>query len=173
MPASLAATHANYSPDFWTPPEWLGWVSATFGTGDWFDPCPGDWSPDEPSGLDIAWRDRCYVNHPGARASTAQWWTKYLRERGRVERFIWCAFSVEQLRHQLPSALELAGWLVAPRTRTAFIWGGPDMPATATRAERKHGQPLTQPGNWAVWWTTVDPAPPPVECIITRTGGGR
>lgn len=165
-----AEIHANYSHDFWTPPEWWEWVWATFGTRDVFDPCPHDWLEGDPSGLDVAWADVCYVNHPGARGSTARWWVKYLAQRQHLPRFVWCAFSIEQFRHMTPSALELPGWLVAPRSRTSFIWGGPDMPATESRAARVHGRPLPNPGNWSAWWTTVEPARPPVDSIILRTG---
>lgn len=172
MASSLAKTHANYSHDWWTPTPWLNWVSATFGTDDWFDPCPEDWTPDQPDGLTVPWTGPVYVNHPGARGSTAAWWGKYLTERTRQGAelpFVWCAFSIEQLRHMRPSALELPGWLIAPRERTAFIWGGPDMPAEKGKAARVHGRPMKSPGNWAVWWSTVKPAMPPVDCIITQT----
>jgi len=174
--SSLAKTHANYSHDFWTPRPWLRWVGETFrraGFAHWFDPCPGDWTPDRPSGIhpDLRWAIPSYVNHPGARGSTLEWWAKYLAERRLgLDPFIWCAFSVEQFRHMQPSALELPGWLVAPRSRVSFIWGGPDMEATPTRAARKHGQPMTQPGNWTAFWSTVEPAAPPVESIIIQTG---
>lgn len=154
--------HADYSHDFWTPPEWWEWVRKTLGVRGVFDPCPGDWGPDLPSGLDVLWLGPTYVNHPGARGSTSAWWAKYLAERPSA--FIWCAFSVEQFRHMLPSALELPGWLVAPRTRVSFIWGGPDMPG------RVHGQPLKSPANWTAFWSTVEPARPPVDSIIVRTG---
>lgn len=167
---SLAATHSNYSHDWWTPQPWIDWVSETFGHAAWFDPCPQDWSPSRPSGLEVRWPTDTYVNHPGARGSTPHWWQAYMDRSALLPRFIWCAFSVEQLRHMRPSALELPGWLVAPRERTAFIWGGPDTPATKTSAERIHGQPMKSPGNWAVWWTTVKPAKPPIESIVTRTG---
>lgn len=170
MTSSLAKTYANYSHDWWTPEPWLEWVSATFGRSDWFDPCPADWLPEHGSGLDSVWLENTYVNHPGARGSVVAWWQKYCAQRSRLNRFIWCAFSIEQFRHMMPSALELHGWLVAPRTRTAFIWGGPDTPATPSSAERLHGQPMKSPGNWAVWWTSVEPEEPPVDSIITRTG---
>lgn len=168
MASSLAKTHANYSHDWWTPPVWKRWVQETFGQQLYFDPCPGNWGPDQPNGLSIPWAGPCYVNHPGARGSTDAWWMKYQLEAPR--KFIWCAFSVEQFRHMYPSALELPGWLVAPRERIAFIWGGPDQPAEKNKAERKHGEPMKSPGNWTAFWTTVEPACPPVDSIIMRTG---
>ena len=60
-----------------------------------------------------------------------------------------------------------------PRERVAFIWGGPDTPAEGNKKARFHGQPMTQPGNWTVFWSTVEPAEPPAESIIVRTGGSR
>lgn len=78
---------------------------------------------------------------------------------------IWCAFSVEQLRHMHPSPFHLPGWLVMPRERVAFIWGGPDDPARG----RVHGQPGRSPGNWTVFWSTHPPATPPIESVIVRT----
>jgi hypothetical protein len=148
----------------------MDWVAATLKTPDWFDPCYWDWKPGDPSGLDIAWEDPTYCNHPGSRGSTALWWRKYRSESWRLAQFIWAAFSVEQLRHMRPSCLELPGWLVAPRTRVAWLWGGPDAPAADGRAARVHGQPMRSPGNWSVFWTTCKPARPPVESIVIRTG---
>jgi len=165
---SVAATHRAYSADWWTPPEWVRWVRDTLKCEP-FDPCPCDWSPSsEFSGLDHRWESPAYVNHPGAKARGAaqRWWDKYLEEQGkhhgRLE-IVWCAFSVEQLRQLRPSPLELPGWLVMPRTRTAFVWGGP------TKGTRIHDQIAKSPSNWAIWWTNVEPATPPVESLIVRT----
>lgn len=169
---TLAAVHANYSADWWTPLEWLDWVSATFGTRDWFDPCPATWQPGDEDGLESRWEDPTYLNHPGTkgRGAAALWWRRYLQQRAHLRRFIWCCFAAEQMRHMLPSCLELPGWLIAPRQRVAFIWGGPSRPETPKSAERIHGQPMRSPGNWTVFWSTIEPARPPVDCIVTRTG---
>lgn len=158
---SLASTYANYSPDWWTPPEWMSWVYDTL--GDVFDPCPQWWDDVlNPSGLEIDWGDRCYVNHPGARGSTQRWWEK--AEEEQPDALIWCAFNVEQLRHLRPSPLEQPGWLVMPRRRIGFVWGGP------TNGKRVHGEVAKSPGNWTVFWTTAQPATPPVESLVLRTG---
>jgi len=172
MTASLAKLHANYSHDWWTPPAWVDWVTATLGEG-WTDPCPQDWKPGDPSGLDVDWSASTYVNHPGSRGSAALWWDKYQAEQkrhGGQMRFAWCQFNVESLRQLRPSPFHLPGWLIWPRERTPFIWGGPDIEATDSRAARIHGQPMTQPGNCAVWWTNCKPTRPPGECVGIRTG---
>lgn len=178
---SLAKTHENYAHSWWTPDPWWHWVGRTFRLDEdlvdhprdyIFDPCPGDWDGGE-SGLEIPWEGPCYVNHPGDRGGSAQlWWVKYQAEQERhngMMPFVWCAFSVEQLRHLRPSPFHLCGWLVMPRTRTPFIWGGPDTPAGPNRSARVHGAPMKSPGNWAIWWSTEEPAIPPVDCIVVRT----
>jgi len=161
---SIAKTYVNYSADWWTPQPWLDWVSATIG-GDWLDPCPGDWDGSV-SGLDVAWDVATYCNRPGSRGSVAPWWHKYLIEQGHFAgrmRFVWCAFNVEGLRYMTPSPFHLSGWLVMPRERTSFVWGG------ETTEAREHGKPAKSPANWAVWWTNVAPATPPVDSVIVRT----
>jgi hypothetical protein len=161
---SIAKTHENYSADWWTPRPWLKWVGRTLGGG-WFDPCPGNWNG-MISGLDVDWHRRTYCNHPGSRGSTKIWWEKADNEQRRMwgaMDIVWCAFSIEQLRHMRPSPFSLPGWLVMPRERTAFVWGG------KTDGKRVHGEPAKSPANWACWWTCVPPATPPVDCVIVRT----
>jgi len=163
--ASYAKTHENMSPDWWTPPEWIDWVDETMGDW-WHDPCPSDWQEGDPSGLEIDWAANVYCNHPGAkRGSAARWWRKAMDEQ--CEKLIWCAFNIEQVRHCYPSQFDIPGWLVMPRTRTSFIWGGP---TGWNGTSRVHGEPGKSPGNWSVWWTNIEPAKPPKECIIHRTG---
>jgi len=182
--ASLAKTHASYSPDWWTPRPWKDWAAKTLDPAelyddDVFDPCPGTWKPTDASGLEIDWGRRVYVNHPGSRDGSAQrWWTKAMdeqdRQNGRMA-LVWCAFNVEQLRHLSPSPFHLPGTLVMPRARTAFIWGGPDIAekrdgkGKVRKAARVHGQPMKSPGNWTVFWTTEEIPTPPVRSIIVRT----
>lgn len=171
---SIAKTHENYSSDWNTPPEWWRWASQTLRapTSRIFDPCPSNWTSNNPSGLEIQWKKRTYCNHPGSRGSAAKWWAKWIAERDRTWgniRFVWCAFNVESLRHLEPSPFHLPGWLIWPRDRTAFVWGGPTMAATKKRSARIHGEPAKSPGNCAVWWCNVPPATPPVECVIVRT----
>ena len=164
---SIATTYGNYSSDWWTPKQWRVWVTATLGAR-WHDPCPSDWTPDDLSGLDTRWLSRAYVNHPGARGSSPKWWHKYQLEQqrqGGCMQFVWCAFNIEQLRHLDPSPFHLPGWLVMPRDRTAFVWGG----ETTEKPARIHGEPARSPSNWSVWWTNVAPATPPVDCVIVRT----
>jgi hypothetical protein len=170
---SIATTYENYSHDWWTPPEWLEWAHASLGTRDVFDPCPRTWRPGDPDGLDRPWSFPAYVNHPGSRGSAAVWWDKYLWECRStfgpiLAPLIWCAFSIEQLRHANPSPLELPGTLVAPRKRVSFIWGGP------TQGKRVHGEAAKSPGNWAVFWASpgVTVATPPHESIVVPTGVG-
>lgn len=172
MSASLAKTHASYSHDWWTPPEWIQWVNETFLGQAWFDPCPGDWDPAaHASGLERRWGDRTYCNHPGDRGSTPAWWSKAADEvtNGGID-LIWCAFNVEQLRHMRPSNFRMPGWLIMPRNRIGFVWGGPDMAATKNAKARKHGERSKQPGNWTVFWSTIEPAPTPEPSLIVRTG---
>ena len=178
MSSSLAKTYAFYSSDWVTPEPWWDWVYSTFGTDEVFDPCPTEWQPGEPSGLDIPWETGSYVNHPGSRGSAQRWWLKYQAERQRLDhmlRFIWCAFNIEQLRHLDPTPLGQPGFLVMPRNRTPFIWGGPNIAekvnseGKVTASARIHGAPMKQPGNWSVWWSTEKPAKPPVESIIILT----
>lgn len=174
MSSSLAKTHANYSHDWWTPPEWMEWVEATIGYEGVriFDPCPRDWNGTT-SGLDVEWDESTYCNHPGSRGSARRWWGKYIAEQKRQHgamRFTWCQFNVESIRQLYPSPFHVVGWLVWPRERTPFIWGGPDMPEAKSCAARVHGEPMKSPGNCAVWWTTDRPATPPVDSVIIRTG---
>lgn len=167
---AMQERYANYASDWWTPGLWLAWVTRTFQCEieDVFDPCPHNWRKHkpQPSGLEIVWRSPLYVNHPGSRGSAQAWWEKYQREQ-RAQAYgmsaIWAAFSIEQLRHMEPSPLVLPGWLVAPRQRIQWIWGGP------TDGKRIHGEPMKQPTSWSVFWTNVPPATPPVESIIVRT----
>ena len=161
---SLANTHRDYSSDWWTPPARMDWVRETLGREP-FDPCPQDWSPDtHPCGLTIPWRDGTYINHPGSRGSTKRWWSKAHAEVvGRGIDLIWCMFNIEQLRHMYPTPLSLDGYLVLPRERTPFIWGGP------SNDKRTHGEPCTSPGNWTAWWSSVEPAKPPFESTVLRT----
>lgn len=177
MSATFAKTYQNYSPDWWTPDNWIEWVNATFKRS-FFDPCGRDWKKGDPSGLDIAWLRNApyYVNHPGSRGSVVKWWPKFLHElKEGIGVGIWCAFSVEQIRHMRPSPFELDGWLVLPRERVPFIWGGPDKQVgthkkTGEPIIRKYGEPATSPGNWTVFWSTENPATPPVESEIVKTG---
>lgn len=192
MGASLAKTHENYAHTWWTPPEWLRWVTATLGNG-WFDPCPQRWRPGDGSGLGLAWGPSFYCNHPGARGSTSPWWEKFISSLDCYSKGVWCAFSVEQLRHMRPSPFHRHGWLTMPSERIGFIWGGPTLfakddgkgkakgvtekPDLALLGldgkpviKRQHGERATSPGNWTVFWSSVKPAKPPVECIIVRTG---
>lgn len=167
---SYATSYSNYSHDWWTPAKWLEWAMETVG-GDMFDPCPPDWDPEQPSGLDIPWENPSYCNYPGGRRGGGQeWWLKFITEAARYDdpRFVWCQFNVEGLRHLDPNPLELPGWLVWPRERTPFIWGGPDMKPPKGK-ERIHGELVTSPGNCAVWWSTVRPAEPPENSMIIET----
>lgn len=160
---------AGYSSDWWTPPEWWSWVEKTLRVdrSQIFDPCPADWNGNTAaSGLEIDWRSPCYVNHPGARGAAVAWWAKYIAEQERVHwrlQLVWAAFSIEQLRHLRPTPLHMPGWLVLPRKRVEWIWGGP------TDDKRQRGVRCTQPTSWSVFWTTEAPATPPVESIILRT----
>ncbi len=178
---SISTSFANYSPCWWTPPEWMDWVTATLGQG-WFDPCPRDWEPGDPSGLlDLSWPyDRgVYCNHPGSRRSTVEWWAKFVSELGLDEPGIWCAFNCEQERHMCPSPWSIPGWFVRPRERLGFIWGGPDIitnEKAVAKGEapkwRRHGSRCESPGNWTVFWSSAKPAPTPSPCVIVRTGFG-
>jgi hypothetical protein len=162
--ASLAKTHENYAHTWWTPPEWLDWVTDTLGGG-WTDPCPEFYVPGQHTcGLEYDWQTSFYCNHPGARGSTPPWWSKFHKSLSHGTG-IWCAFSVEQLRHMNPSPFEIPGWLVMPKERIGFVWGGPDIPG-----KRKHGQRMRSPGNWTVFWSSVEPAEPPSPCVIVETG---
>lgn len=166
---SIAETHQNYSHDWWTPEPWLDWVRRTIGSN-YYDPCPGNWNPDWPSGLEAKWRDPSYCNHPGSRGSTAKWWKKACHEMQENEiELIWCAFNCEQLRHMYPPPFKLSGYLIMPRDRIPFIWGGPDIIPEKGKP-RFHGKPMKSPGNWTVFWSTVAPARLPQECVIIKTG---
>lgn len=176
-PDNRSRLHADYSHDWWTPRDWYWWACRTLRTRAPFDPCRHDWTPDQPSGLDVAWTGPTYCNHPGARGSTVAWWGKYVRERaaagGRLP-LVWCAFNIEQFRHMRPRATLMDGWLVLPDERVAFIWGGPDDPENLPKRQRKlHGQPGSAPGHWAAWWTTEKPAPVPQPCAVIRTQAGQ
>lgn len=172
----VSTTHENYSHDWHTPPEWLAWVKATLGPK-YFDPCPAVWDGKR-DGLETIWNRRTYCNHPGGRGSTRKWWAKYIREQerhaGRL-RFIWCAFNHEQLRYMDPSPMHLPGWLIMPRDRVGYIWGGPTIKEARnksgkiTRPARVHGERMKSPSNWSIFWTNVEPATPPGDCVTVRT----
>jgi len=183
-PENISIRHQNYSADWWTPPEWMDWVARTLGSpiDGVYDPCPTDWTPERLCGLESCWETVTYCNHPGSRGSGRRWWAKYLAEQerhaGRM-RFVWCQFNIESIRHLRPHPGHLPGWLIWPRDRISFIWGGETIPAkyhqTGKRKgklktkERKHGEPAECPGNSAVFWTNVEPATPPTDCVILRT----
>lgn len=160
--------HANHSELWYTPPEWMEWVKETLDCEP-FDPCPQDWDGDM-NGLMIPWGQRFYCNHPGLRGSVPPWWQKFRLELSRGVAGIWCGFSSEQPRHMYPSCYETPGWMVMPRTRIGFIWGGPDVKLKNGKW-RKHGERAKSPANWTFFWSSVKPAEPPVECTIFRTGG--
>lgn len=169
---SQPTTHADYSHDWWTPPEWGDWASET-ALVPMFDPCPRQWTGEDR--CDVAWwldvvpegmaPAPAYVNHPGGRGEAQRWWTESVRYILSGADLIWCAFNVEQLRHMRPSPFALDGWLVLPRERIGYIWGGPDI-----EGKRKHGERCKSPSNWSVFWSTMRPAPTPVPCTIVRTG---
>ncbi len=177
---SYSATYGNYSAMWFSPPEWLEWVTATFGTSDWFDPCSKTWKQGDPDGLSMShWCQRFYCNHPGSRGSTAPWWAKTCEEMDKGARGIWCAFNCEQLRHMKPSPYHRPGWLVMPAERLGFIWGGPDIVTNEKAVERgeapkwrRHGSRCQSPGNWTVFWSSAKPAPTPSPSVIVRTGFG-
>ena len=179
--SSVANTHKNYTDKWWTSAPWWDWVSRTLGVpqGKVFDPCPRGWRPGDLSGLQIPWEQNSYVNHPGARGSTPEWWGKLMMERARHKgrlRVIWCAFNSEQERHMYPSPFGVPGWWVRPRARAPFVWGSETVPEKRNKKgklvepAKNHGELVTSPSNWATWWTTVEPAEPPVDCVIVRTG---
>jgi hypothetical protein len=56
-----------------------------------------------------------------------------------------------------PSPFDMPGWLVMPRKRISFI-------------NAKTGLPGKSPANWAVFWSNTEPADPPEDCIMVRTG---
>jgi hypothetical protein len=169
---TIANTYKNYSSEWWTPNRWIKWVTATFGTNIWRDPCPRQWKPwGNIDGLQTKWSRKVYCNPPGGRGAPQAWWSKYIEERDRLIKddpsqpmeFIWCAFNIEQLRYLEPSPLSLPGYLVMPKKRVAFEKGG----------EGVHVGPTPKsPSNWAVWWTTVKPSCPPDPSIIQLTGPG-
>ena len=166
---SISTTHRNYSHHWWTPPEWIDWVEETL--GDWHDPCPREYFRGRVSGIGRdTWGNRFYCNHPGSRGSTAVWWPEFVRHLGHhsgwgyLNSGIWCAFSAEQKRHMRPSCYDMPGWLIEPRKRIGFVWGGPDTD------KLRYGERGKSPGDWAVFWSSVEPTEPPEECVIVRTG---
>jgi len=170
---SKSETHAGYSEHWWTPPEWIRWIQATIGI--YYDPCPQQWDGVD-SGLKGEWGSPVYVNHPGGERGAAQrWWSRTVEHsRETAGHMIWCAFNVEQLRYLNPSPFHLPGWLVMPRIRVRYIWGGDTiepivLPSGRMKAVRKHGEPCKSPANWSVFWTSAPPAIPPVDSIIVRT----
>lgn len=168
---------------WWTPELWVEWVAQTLQNHNFFDPCP-QVRPDGFDGLLTSWLASWYANHPGSRGSARIWWAKAYIELQKGSDGIWCAFSIEQLRHMKPSPLSLAGYLVLPHRRVKFIWGGPNMvmvkgklvPQTKETLRlpirRHHGEEVGGPGNWTVFWSSRKPAPTPKPCDIIRTGEG-
>lgn len=148
----------NYHDGWDTPPEWIEWVRQTLRETYFFDPCPSEWAPGDLDGLEIPWKELSYCNHPGSRGSAAKWWTKFVYEMCRFDRpaFIWCAYSIEQLRQLDPSPLQLSGWVVIPKKRIAYI-------------DQRTGERGKSPAQASFFWSSVTPAEPPEECIITPT----
>lgn len=184
---NLGKMHGNYAHTWWTPEEWMEWAFITMGSEYLWDPCPMDYEGGgHESGLERRWAKRTYCNHPGGRGAAQEWWAKYQLEQARhlgAMRFVWCAFSVEQFRHLRQSPFELPGWIVWPRDRIGYVWGGPDMGMANGKlvecvgeyedleVHRKHGERQKSPGQWSAFWTNCEPANPPGNCMITRTGG--
>ena len=176
---SLAATHENYSPEWFTPDPWWEWIYRTLGTRDVFDPCPSFWQEHQGSGLDVAWQSPVYCNHPGEKRSTPPssqlWWSKCIAERainGPID-VVWALFSIEHLRYMRPSPLRLDGYLILPDTRIQWTWGGPTM-TPKNGKPRVHGQPQKGPGNWSAFWSSVKPdRDTPAPCEFFRTGPER
>lgn len=155
---NIGKVHKNYSHEWYTPMEWMDWVSETLGEW-WFDPCPAERPASFDDGLAIEWPGAVYCNHPGGRGQAKVWWSKFhagMMRHAPGSRYLWCAFSVEQLRHLRPSPFHIPGWLVMPRQRVAFIDG-------------RTGEVAKSPAQWTVFWCNVAPATPPVESIIVRT----
>lgn len=168
---SVSAAHAGYSHHWWTPLRWMLWATATL--EDSFDPCPGHWTPDKPSGLDIPWMNDAYVNHPGGRGQLDLWWDKMLREMDkRGIDVIWCAFNHEQFRRAEPRAWMMPGYMVLPDTRIRYIWGGKTgwYKSGKTRVHRVHGEAMRSPTNYSTFWTSAFPKPTPDPCTIVPTG---
>jgi hypothetical protein len=166
----MTDVHQNYASDWETPQEWCDWVNATLGTVD-LDPCGSASSLDrlragmsylgEPgfkSGLDHAWFGNVYCNPPGANSSKSvkRWWRK-LNESvpGVLEHVVWCFFNNEHTRFLDRSPWDMSGWMVMPKKRVAFL---------------RDGKPVKSPRNWTWFWTTKEPAKPPIDSLIVRTG---
>ena len=177
---ALAQTHSNYSYDWWTPEPWYRWARETLG-GAVFDPCRRDYDgSEERDMLKQSWanpHNNLYVNHPGGRGNAQKWWMRAVREWGMD--IVWAAFNIEQLRILKPSPLEFTGYLILPKKRLRWVWGGPTgwfkkgelVPEGTKKAvHREHGQPCKSPSHWAVFWSTVIPTEPPEPCWIRRTG---
>jgi len=165
---SLAKTHENYAATWNTPPEWMAWANETL-EGYLFDPCPANWSG-HIDGLTTTWGINTYLNHPGSRGSTAKWWMAAMNHLSMPRtKLIWCAFSPEQPRHMHPHPRTIPGWMIEPRARIGFIWGGPDTVLKNGKL-RKHGDRCKSPGQQTIFWSSVEPAATPEPCVITRTG---
>lgn len=41
------------------------WILAMYPPKYWYDPCPIDWTPDQPSGLDIIWSHEMHIDDIG------------------------------------------------------------------------------------------------------------
>jgi len=156
---------SDYSHDWWTPKPWLDWVDRTLGP--YFDPCPR-YKCETYDGLKNEWDGNAfYVNHPGGRGNAQLWWEKTRAESCDLEvPFIWCAFNIEQLRTLKPSPLVTPGYIIAPKKRLKFLWGGP----TQEDPPRIHGEPCKSPTRWTVFWSSAMPANPPEDCYIWETG---
>ena len=172
---NYSKTYENYSHDWHTPPEWNSWVKATLKTRKQpFDPCPADWSPKtHKDGLERPWGKKNYVNHPGGRGQAALWWAKWLAERNKGKKeMIWCAFNFEQLLNLRPLPMLQPGWVVIPTRRISFVWGGPTIKKKDKKGNikiRRKGDLTKSPGNRTAFYTTMEPATPPVASLIIRT----
>jgi len=163
--------HKNYSPDWCTPPEWWEWAEETLDGID-LDPCadPAYPGPVEQSltarGRSRPWRGRVYCNPPGSNSvkSIKPWWKHAMKqlESGRTTDLVWCFFNMETVFSLEPSPLSLEGWLLLPSRRVAFHRDGgrPVNPNTGR---------FTSPRNRTWFWSTCDPASPPISSWVVRT----
>lgn len=164
MKKTKTKTKTIYSDKWGTPMEWFKWVRETLGT-DYFDPCPATWAGG-PDGLTIPWpTDRgVYVNHPGGRGRFISWFSKFMAHNGPK---VWCGFNLSQIRLSCVSGwllFDAPGYLVIPHKRVPYVWLGPDTPT------RSHGEAQKSPTQDSFFWSSVEPAEPPVDCTIVRTG---
>lgn len=170
---SIATTYANYSPDWWTPPEWSG--SSALSEAVISIPVPVLGRRVSLMGLILT----------GCRQPTATTLGRAvaLNDGGRSfskKTSTWAGCRSFGVPSQSSSSGIWSRVRLAKRvglscpSRIGFIWGGATKQVGTNKKTgepiiRHHGERAKSPGNWTAFWTNCRPARPPQDCRVITT----